>query len=732
MVGYALLLWGQTVLSLVVLGLAGGWALALFRPNKPYLWLAAPLTGILLLLSLMAPLNCVCRLSLPACLLLSLGLLALPGVFHCVRALRRDGPPRGWKLALGAALVVSAWCTWASNETSIRRREPTLCIREGTDGFGYSLLADWILQHNQEWPVWSPRRPCEAFIYHIYTREHRWGAFLFAASAAWVRGTGALFSYDWASGVALAAGILALAGAFASDRRCFLLLLAAGSVSLWYAVSRTGFLGKTLAYPGCMLLAAVFFAAWERLTLSRLVVAGLLGAGVGLCHNPLTTASVLGLVFGATLAAAVALWLLGWVEQPRLACVRNRLLSGLVLYAVMAGPLLFLFWSPALTVPVQPMDWSLLWPTSLDLDNNAILFKDLPLTAWLIRSALVLQAVFLVLAFRERTVQGTSLLLAAGGILLAARVLDRKEIYQFQGLLFPLTVLGAVLVLERQRQLGRGRPWRWATLTLAMGLVALRLPQFAHSCERYGRIAADGPFCFAQSEVDAVVRLVGDRTVDVSGPGLYDGFVLLVEFGRRNVAVQFREPTWTAVVGIGWKVPAFPRRADFTLGLPRGWVSPRSVRFAGSHYRLTEDGHDLAFLQVQAPHGVLPDELARPSIWLGQAPASILMYNGTGHTVTTAFRAEGHLGPCNPGLPVRTLRYAFNGVTGSQVLISPKAWGANIPLEVPPGTHPLRLSIEEKAVIFPYPGDSRDLGLLLTNFRLEESTPPDQTAARRE
>src|SRR5207245_104885 len=116
----------------------------------------------------------------------------------------------------------------------------------------------------------------------------------------------------------------------------------------------------------------------------------------------------------------------------------------------------------------------ILWPVSLDLDNNAILFKDAPLTARLICCALVLQAVFLVMAFRERAVRGAALLLAAGGILLAARGLDRKEIYQFQGLLFPLTALGAALVLQRQRELGRSRPWRWATLVLAAGLVSLR------------------------------------------------------------------------------------------------------------------------------------------------------------------------------------------------------------------------------------------------------------------
>src|SRR5262245_47024127 len=46
MVAYGVGLWAQTLLALVLLAFAGGWALWPFRrADRPYLWLAAPLAG---------------------------------------------------------------------------------------------------------------------------------------------------------------------------------------------------------------------------------------------------------------------------------------------------------------------------------------------------------------------------------------------------------------------------------------------------------------------------------------------------------------------------------------------------------------------------------------------------------------------------------------------------------------------------------------------------------------
>src|SRR5262249_22123600 len=155
-----------------------------------------------------------------------------------------------------------------------------------------------------EEPAWDPDRPQEAYVHYLYTADRRLGAFLLLASAAWARGTTALFSYDWTNGVALAAAALGLAGLFASGRRGLLLLLAAAGLSLWFSTSRCGYLGKALAYPGCLLLGYVFWEAWLRGGAVRSLAAAFLAAGVALCLHPMVVQVVLALLLSG---AAVAL-----------------------------------------------------------------------------------------------------------------------------------------------------------------------------------------------------------------------------------------------------------------------------------------------------------------------------------------------------------------------------------------------------------------------------------------
>src|SRR5262249_20699083 len=71
MIGYALLLLGQTALALLYLGLCGGWLLWLFRRHeRPYWWLAAPLAGLASLAPVLAVGKLYFFLTVPQCGLL--------------------------------------------------------------------------------------------------------------------------------------------------------------------------------------------------------------------------------------------------------------------------------------------------------------------------------------------------------------------------------------------------------------------------------------------------------------------------------------------------------------------------------------------------------------------------------------------------------------------------------------------------------------------------------------
>src|SRR5215831_15705795 len=150
---YAFLLWLQTLGALGALALLGGWALRPFRrPDRPYLWLAAPLAGLNVLAGCLFLLFHGAGLGFPAALAAS-ALLALPTLYLAARRPRLPGG-RGHALAAVAAVAaVGLWCTHACNRTSARHREPTIALAEGSDAWGYCAAAAWHLDRPHQRPA---------------------------------------------------------------------------------------------------------------------------------------------------------------------------------------------------------------------------------------------------------------------------------------------------------------------------------------------------------------------------------------------------------------------------------------------------------------------------------------------------------------------------------------------------------------------------------------------------
>lgn len=801
MVLYGLGLWGQTLLALGALGLAGGWALwPLRRGDRPYLWLAAPLAGVAVLALALCLLHFGCRLALPWCLAVAGPLLAAPTLALLVRAGRAGCRVRGWPWAAAAVLGVSALFTLASNVTAIRRCEATVCLRDGTDAVGYALFADWFLRHPGERPAYSPDLPNQAFIHADYD-DTRPGAFLLAAAAGWVRGTTPLFSYDWANGVALACGALGLAGAFASGRRGLLLLLAAAALSAWFPGSRSGYFGKTLAYPGCLLLAFAFWEAYRRPGALRLLAAGVLGAAVGVCLHPMVPQAVLGLVVAGLglslvvhpllgpaapggpprkldlrllLAVGLLAWAAGFSLPPTTLLLVGRLLRWLNVpfpasffgavsavgwlltaaaaalalwrlrpaggsgdapyarlcraawvFAVLVGPgAVYVLWAtPCAACPDPALPWPRLTAIALDLDSAVLPLVRPATLPWLMGGAAALNGLLLLLALWARDGEATSYLCCTA-LLPAAWLLGKTHVFEFQGLLFPLTAAGAVLLAQRlwaaRRLLG------YAALALAAALVAVRAPQAWHTWPRYTRHLAGAWACFASSEVDALAALVAGKTVDVALPDPPATLVLMAELTARGTPPRFREPSWTLALNFtGWKAPDLARPGDFLVGDGRSWAAPEAVRLHGRHYTVWASDGNLGVLCVAAPYDRLAwDAQGHPGHWQGRRPITVELWNGTGQPRAVSFVADGLPGPSNPDPSKRTVCYALGDCRGEQALGAANGWHLSAPLTLPPGRSRLALSVQEPATVPLAPGDPRDLLLLLSNFRLGPAPEP--------
>jgi hypothetical protein len=731
--GYGWLLWGQTLLALAALGLAGGWVLWPYRAaNRPYLWLAAPLAGLGALGGALLALYYGAGLRLVPALVLGWSGLCAATLTCLVRGAvtRPAGPERraGAARFVQAAVLAAAgslWGAWACNHDSIKAGEPTLSVCDGSDQFGYSMIGDWLRAHSG----WERPRPSNLLDVVPYANLHieasRPATFLLEASASTVRGTSGAFSYDWFCGVVLSAAVLGLAGLFASGSVSAWLLLAAGASSVWMTLARTGYLGKLTCYPGCLLLGFLFLGAWSGPSRGRVAVACLVAPGVALSLNPALPPLALGLILAGLLVALAAHRLVPSRASRPAGPPAGQPATGpsftwrdgaraVVLYLVVACPTFLvhsLFY--AKFIPGYQLPWEFVIPASLDLDNPGLAQVGQKLAPKLVAGMLAVVGLLLLLARRRRNVPAQALLLGAV-VVPVAWLLGRPQLYGFHGLLYPLLAAGAALLLEESSR----RPlltWSGvAVALLAAALVALHGPQAYHCGKRYlKRLGPHYPAVFRQSELARLRALVGPEPVDVclGDPG--DGLIAIAELACQGVAVRLHSPAWERTLknwalGVGYVEPPRPPKARFQLVEGGAYAPPGSVRYRSGRFQLLEDGSAVTFRALQARANAW-DEHRRPGFYQGPAPTTLEICNGTGRTAAVRFLAEGR--PLPGPLPgPRTIRYQFGDQKGEAVL-GTGGGPLALPLTVPPGVHVLSLAAEG-------PAGQQDLLLWLTNLRL--------------
>lgn len=738
MLAYFLVLLGSTLAALLLLAVAGAWSLWAFRDrDRPYLVLAAPLAGVATLSLSLSLLYEVCRLSVPVSFLIALLVNGAATLAVCGRG-AREMLPRRWRdafVGLAALLGIAGGSVWVVEGTALRQREPTILLAAGSDMFGYSHMGDWMLRHPHEMPVASPERPYESYLEYLVNDDNtRPGAFLLAAVTAWCRGTTTLFSLDFATGVAWSAALLGFAAAFARRPLLFLTLLAAAALSVWLRNARTGYFGKTLAYPGCLLLAHVFIQTWRTNTPLRLASCLVLGWGFGLCHTPSLLAASVGLVCMGIAIVRVLSWMLdraGRRQPSDIEPETGPLWAGLALAAALVLPLGIVFWHHLISVSKQtvlafaaPSD--LVFAEALDLgtlwDPAAVTERT---RQYLLGAALAFALVCFVFALAVRAATAAGMILSST-VPLACWCTGRIwSVYQTQGLIYPLTLAGAALLLQHAA-VRRSRWFRFAGVCLLLGLAGVRLPQFHRTVQVCSHCTRKTTPFIAQSQVAAFLDRIGQGTVDVCH---YDGRVcltLLLELGARGIPFQFREPAWTTILAYRhWQVPEY---AACGSQLVSPWIEELSAAASSVRVSLPVVSNEGTWIgELKTPNGLGRDVEHGYHFWLGSRPASAVLTNATAENVFVEFvaTAEIHL---VPGDPIRrTLVWSLDGKEGRIELASTKT-RIRIPFLLPPGDHTLKLGVEQLAAPGPsLSNDARELRLLIGRFslqrRVEETAP---------
>ena len=545
------------LLLLALYGAVGGFLMVPFRRSIKYALFAAPLAGLLLSSCGIAALYTVLGLSLAT----STAAVAVVGGAATIMAFAR-ARPRPARDDLGLLVIVAALAVvvaYTANYTTIKLRAPGFLYMDGTDQLGYAQLADWLRTHTvHHLPEATPARPYESWPEYSFRTDPRFGAYFTLAVISLLRGESGMFSYDGATAVVLLAGALGIAAVMARSPRGFALLFAGLLTCHWFEYSRSGYFGKTLGYPAALFVAGLFLAARQRLTREHLTILGALTCGAAVVFPGTVTALFLVMLGGTFLAFRLLLDR----REPGAIGDEGLVLALLVGVAVASSGVL-----SRPTYADYPQH-AVIWPAMLSwlFDVKAVPDDDpaklhLPALRVLLLLALAIGVSCALLVAGVIKRNAAALAFIAGPLLLVGALFGAGATtiaFQLPGVIYPASLCGAVALVEAASsdEPGRDRRLRYRMLALVVLAIALRLPRYAVGVERYAGGGVIKSMQYARSEMDGLAAAIGTDTVTVNVVDRVMGIPILVELGRRPLAIRWTPDAFQAILGYRpWTAP---------------------------------------------------------------------------------------------------------------------------------------------------------------------------------
>jgi hypothetical protein len=734
MAAYFWLLLAQSLVALVVLAVAGGWALTPFASERrPYLWLAAPLCGIGVLSLSLYVLYHAARLTVPWAFVAA---LAVNGALTFGLWWRAEWRRPAWR-HLGFGLVLALVCAAAAvrvvDGEALVRGEPTVVVAHGSDQFGYSHAADWLLQHPHEQPAGSAERPYECWLSFLWEYDTRHGVFLLLSAASWLRGTSGLFSYDFATTVAFIAALVGFAGAFARRPALVVALLVAVALSLWLRQVRQGFFGKVAAYPGIILVVGLVLETWTRWTPGRTLVCVTLALGFTLCHNPLALVAAVGFSVAGLIALVLA------AKAARLVVPRLRQASwelpavwrGVVLLALVVTPALLMFPRTlrevlSLSTNRQVPEWPADFVLAEALDVN-MLYAPVEATAqlryWLIGLALAAAAVAAVMALWARSLKATALLLTAAVVVTGTWLGRKWSVYQLQGLFYPLMLVGAALVAESIRA-RRSMFCAGLAFVPVFLLAAPRVPQLRDTYEIHTGIDPNSSVVLVQSQFKQLATQLGSERVDIAHFDLRTAVALLLELGRRGVPFQLREPAWTMCLAYTHLPPRQYEEPGRFLITP--YLSDRACAVQTCPQWRVVHNEGVWIGKIDSPrYGIAHSVAGEHWTHVDRQAVQLTLYNGGRVPVRAALVGRLNIAPGSEQASDCKLLWTYGTQQGHVMVAGMAEQPFEVVLDLTPGDNLLTLIVEQRGTEPPANGIVR-----LARFGLHLAAPSAARVAR--
>lgn len=581
---------------LAALGLIGGFLILPFHGRLRYPVLTAPLAGLLAMALGMATLYAVSNRSLATC--------ATATAVACAGAtvaglliVRPKSRRQDWRALLTTIVVIVSAATLLTEATSIRDRSPALLYMDGRDQVAYAQMADWLSSHTvQQAPSYAADVPYEAYPSWLLRYDPRFGSYFTLALVAIVRRLPAVFSFDIACAVALSAGIMGVAGAFARSRLSLTILLAGLLTCHWYDYSRGSFLGKLLAFPASLFLVGLFLETPEVPSAFPLAALVVLTAATALMHSGLATALFLAETLGGYFVCRFLLSRdIPWRERAAQLTNGFASLIALLVVAVVTTGIL------ARPIYVDFPDWKLPWiyviPRVLDLENlnpAAVIFRRKAILL-LVAAALATWAFVSLAAIKMRSPKAAGLVFGPAVLLLAMLLLgSRAAAFQMIGTFYPFMICSLALLVSDISSFPaigeRSRPHKLSIglAALAIVCISLRVPRFVGAACRYAGRKVPAECNYSKKDIDQLADKIASRPVAVNVTGVNRTYFVLVELGRRGIPLQWSPQAWNDLLGenTGWPAPTYIAPAPLELTAPS--PTPGNVIDKTSQYQLVD------------------------------------------------------------------------------------------------------------------------------------------------
>src|SRR3990167_8465197 len=538
-----------TLIFLSFFSCIGGAFVTPFKKYIKYPLLTAPFTGILVTMLGVSVCYCLLNLSISKATLL---IFLLGTLATCIAIYQQQlrFPKMHYALSLFLLLWV-AGITYCVNYTEIMLGTPSLLFSDGTDHLGYVQLADWLMAHSvYQTPILSVQNPYESWPYQMFHFEPRFGSFYLLAVFSFLKQLPAMFAYNISVGVILISGVLAVSGVFARSTQGLILAIVGLTCAQWYPLGQRGYFGKIIAFPATFFIAGLFFSIRKHGELIPVLTLIFLTCAAAISYPGNAIAAIF---FVLTSGYFIFSLFFRYVFQKPLPRNFLEIFFVMMLLLVIAVGMSGQLSHPFSGLGGENSDWQRLWKQLLELPlSEKHQFLSLPVSLYLLSLMLLSTTVMIIIACKRRAAIPAALLIFPFLFIGCLEIFDspgqRWIAYEFIGVFYPALLLAAIRLFEKPSH---------PLLICLILIVGIHIPKFTEARHHYAGKGVLPDRQYSKINFEQMAEKIGNQSVLIKINDTPHALPLLVEFGRRNIKMEWTPASWRAVVGYRpWSAPA--------------------------------------------------------------------------------------------------------------------------------------------------------------------------------